>query len=276
MSDHNILNSATFDDKQLRHEVVVQPFIRENNNILPLGGENVVFWVKRITWSFKYRDVGLPNATQIARNKIIVSVGDIIENAEDPYPAFIQPKPIQAEIPFKVINTNQENNHQLRVTFYLDGVLVKPRPGAESLPLKKMLAFIMMDSTDRGKYALDEAATDQLEATFAELGLGSLRESIPGGLSALKSLPPALQNHVIAAIAAKNGSSVDLLGGMMPSLGGGTQINPALALPESDPLKEESSFIGDLLAVCPDEIDLSKHTLKTIAGAMIERGWRKV
>ena len=68
---------------------------------------------------------------------------------------------------------------------------------------------------------------------------------------------------------------------MMPALGVGGGFmggSTPLALPDSDPEKEESAFMGDLLAICPEECQdiLNRNMLKSIASAMVEKGWRRI
>jgi hypothetical protein len=280
MSDHNILNLATFDDIQRSFKVSVQPFIVEGGGTMDLGGMNNVFWIKEITWEFKYIDIGVPRARRLPVKEIEVYVSDILNGVTKPLPPFIEPRPVVAKIPFKVINTNLSNNHRLEVEFHLNGVLVSPRPGCEPLPLKKMKAYIMMDSTSRGKLAMDEAAADQLDETLSKLGLGTLRDSIPGGLGALKELPPPLQMAVLQGMAAK-GELPEYVGvGLgLPALGvGASNRNPTLALPDEDPEKEISAFMGDLMAILPEECEdvLKRSHLKEIAESMVGKGWRRI
>jgi len=281
MSDHNILNVANFDDMQKTFTVTVQPFIHEGSGTMDLGGMNNVFWVKHVGWEYKYIDVGYPNAKRKPIKRIEVSVGDILHKTSRALPPFTEPRPVIGSLPFTVINTNLDNNHKLQVDFHLHGVLVSPRPGHEPLPLKKQKGYVMMSSNERGKLAMDEAATDQLEETFEKLGLGSLRESIPGGISALKGLPQPIQQAVIMGLVNKGElpSLVQQFGSAFgaPALGGETSENTPLALPEADPEKESSAFVGDMLAACPEDCQDSivKH-LKNIAQTMIEKGWRRV
>lgn len=278
MSDYNLLNLAKFDDIQRTFTVSVPPFIVEGGGIMDLGGMNNVFWVKEIRWEYKYLDVGAMNARRILPVKPIqVSVEGILNSATKPLPPFIEPKPIVGRIAFRVINTNLQNNHKLEVEFHLNGVLVSPREGCELLPLKKQQAYVMMDSTSRGKLALDEASADQLDETLSQLGLGSLRESIPGGLNALKDLPAPLQIAVLQGLVAK-GELPEFVGvGLgMPALGQSHQ-DKMLALPDADPEKETSAFMGDLMGIWPEGCDeLKTSYLKKIAENMVEKGWRRV
>jgi hypothetical protein len=279
MSDFNILNRASFDDKQLRYVLKVQPFIHEGHGTLDLKGLHNVFWIKQIKWSFNYKDVGVRNARPARPKPIQVTVADILENEEKPYPPFIQPKPVVGRIPFKVINTNIDNNHQLIVTFFIDGVLVKPRSDAK-IGLKEMLGYIMMGSDKRGELAMAEAVTDKLDQQFTDLGLGSIRDKFPGGLGAFNQLPAPIQGIVINAMVQKGDlpalalGSVSHLGSSPMALGNqGNQGQPPLALAEIDPDREISSFIGDMVS---NDISVSTEELKQFAKQMIEKGWRKV
>lgn len=272
MNDFNILNRATFDDKQIRHKVIVQPFIHEGAGTIDLGGPHNVLWIKHIKWKYDYKDVGVPNARKLPINPIKVSVSDIIIDEEQAFPPFIQPKPVVGRVPLKVINTNLNNNHQLIATFFIDGVLVTPKSGAqEEITLKEMLAYIMMGSDERGKLAMAEAVTDKLDEKFAQLGLGTLREKFPTGLGAINALPAPIQNIVLQAMS-KNGELP------MPfALPNSTPFNNPLQLAmDADPQKEESAFVGDLIAACPDDSSLAKAALQQIAKTMVERGWRKL
>lgn len=284
MTDYNILNRASFDDKRKTYEVQIQPFIVEGGGSFNLGGPNNVLWVKQVSWKYEYIDVGVPNARRVHPiEKIVVSVGGgtepILDMVDVALPPFTEPQPIVGQIQFRVRNTNLANNHKLVVKFFVDGVMVKPRDGVEPPTLKQMKAYIMMDSSDRGKLAMDEAAADQLDETLTQLGFGSLRDSLPGGMAALNQMPAFMQTAVIQGLVAK-GELPEFMGAaFMPALGaGGVSQAPPLALPDADPEKEESAFLGDLLATCPEECQemLKTSHLKHIAAAMIERGWRRI
>lgn len=277
MTDHNILNRASFDDMQKNFQVSVQPFIRENSATMDLGGMNNVFWIKKVSWEYKYIDVGVPGAKKTPIIPIEVSVHDILQNAKRALPPFTEPRPVVGKVPFKVINPNLANNHKLDVEFYLDGVLVTPKPGTEPLTLKQMKAYIMMDSSARGQLALEEAATDQLEETFLQLGMGSLREMLPGGIAGLKSLPAPLQNVILQGLASK-GNLPAFLTPALPGFGGNGLSPPPLALPNVDPQKEQSTFMGDIIAAWPEDVkeNLNNGQLRKLANAMIEKGWRRV
>ena len=277
MTDHNILNRASFDDMQKNFTLSCPPFIREGTGVLELGGMNNVFWVKKISWEFKYIDVGVPGARRTEVQPIEVSVADVLKGVKRALPPFTEPKPIVGRIPFSVINTNLANNHRLDVDYYLDGVLVTPKAGSEPLTLKQMKAYIMMDSSARGQLALDEAAVDQLEEAFVSLGIGSLRDMIPGGMAALKTLPAPLQTAVIQGLVAK-GTLPSFLAPSVQAIGmNSNQVQPPLALPV-DPNKEQSVFIGDVVGAWPDDCkeNLSKEQLQKVATIMIEKGWRRV
>jgi len=272
MSDFNILNRATFDDKQLRIKVIVQPFQYENSGTLDLGGITNVLWVRHIKWLYEYKDVQVPNARKTPVKPIKVTVADILKDDDRAYPPFNQPKPVVGKVPLKVINTNIENNHQLIVTFHIDGILVTPKDGPhEAITLKEMMAYIMMGPEEQGRLAMAEAVTDKLDAKFTQLGLGSLREKFPGGLGALTSLPGPIQNVVLQAMAQNGDLPLSLMGMIQAPAN-----NPLQLAMDADPVKEVSAFIGDLIATCPDEISIPKKELQEIASAMIERGWRKV
>ena len=280
MTDYNILNRASFDDMRKTFKVSVQPFIMEGGGVLDLGGPNNVFWIKNVSWKYQYIDVGIPTARRVRPiNKIKVSVSNLFPQAIDTaLPAFTEPKPLVGKIPFSVQNTNIANNHKLEVEFYLDGVLVIPRDSVEPPSLKEMKGYIMMDATDRGRIALDEAKADQLDELLVQSGLGSIRDAIPGGMAALKALPPSLQGVVLQGLVAE-GKLPEYMA--MPALGGGgfggVAMQP-LALPDADPEKEKSAFLGDLLATIPDDCHETLKTshLKMIAVGMVEKGWRRV
>lgn len=277
MTDSGILNAASFDDIERIHVIDVQPFIREGGADMDLGGPSNIFWIKQIRWRYWYEDVGMPNAVVKPPSPIEVTVSTplemILHKTTRALPPFIEPKPAPGSVSFRVLNTNLENNHKLKVEFRLQGVLVTPRDGHETLPLKVQKGYVMMSSTDRGRLAMEEAQMDRLEETFAQLGMGSLREAIPGGLSALKALPEGIQNAVLGGLATR---------GLIPQLEGpqalglGAPPQQPKALPDADPQRESSAFIGDLLAACPDDLDISKQHLRAIAEQMVEKGWRKV
>jgi hypothetical protein len=275
MTDYNIHNRVSFDDMRKSFKVSVQPFIVEGGGVLDLGGPANVFWIKQVSWKYEYIDVGIPNAKQIRPiNKIRVSVENVLNDVDTALPPFTEPKPVVGKVHFRVHNTNLQNNHKLEVEFFLDGVLVTPRPGQEPPTLKQMKGYVMLDQTSRGQIALDEDAADQLDQTLTQLGLGNLRDKLPGGLTALKQLPAPFQTAIIHGLISKG----ELPEAMMPSLmmagmapGGTSQ----LALPDADPAKETSAFMGDLLAACPEDV-LKTSQLKEIAAAMVEKGWRRV
>ena len=281
----NILNRAHFDDKRQKFEVQVQPFILEGGQGFSLGGPNNVFWIKQISWKYEYIDVGVPNARVLRPiNKIEVSVdggadGPILYNETSALPPFDEPKPIVGRIEFRVKNTNLSNNHKLVVTFYVDGCLVKPRDGYDPPTLKQMKAYVMMSKSERGKLAMEEAAADQLEETLIGMGLGSLRDVIPGGFAGLKALPEVMQNAIIQGMVAKGELPDYMAAAIVPALGVGGNAGHAttpLALPDADPEKETSAFLGDLLAVLPDDCKIDTPHLKEIAARMVGRSWRRV
>lgn len=272
MTDHNILNRASFDDMQKTFTITVPPFIREGGGTLELGGMNNVFWIKKVSWEYKYVDVGVPGARRTPILPIEVSVADILQNSKRALPSFIEPRPIVGKIPFKVINSNLSNNHRLEVEFYLDGVLVTPRPGV-NLTLKEMKAYIMMDSSARGELALAEAAADKTDEALSQLGMGSIRDIIPGGMAGFIALPLSIQNALLHGLAAKGNISPLL------SLQLGNNNGPPLALTNNDSQKEQSSFIGDIIASWPSEESKefpTKEQLQKIANSMIEKGWRRI
>jgi hypothetical protein len=285
MTDYNILNRASFDDMRKTFKLSIQPFIVQGGGVLDLGGPDNVFWIKSVSWKYNYTDVNIPTATRTKINKIKIAIENLFPQAIDTaLPPFVEPRPMVGRIHFNVENTNVSNNHRLDIEFYLDGVLVVPRPGVEPPSLKEMKGYIMLDSTARGQEALKEAQGDKLDELLVQSGLGSLRDAIPGGgMSALLSLPPALQGAVLQGLAAKG----DIPEFMIPSImgagaplalgGSGFQQQP-LALPDLDREKETSSFLGDLFATCPEECQdtLKPRHLKQIAVDMIEKGWRRV
>ena len=248
--------------------------------VMNLGGQHNVLWIKSIDWEYRYIDVGTPGAVRARVKPIVVSVGDILKEAQRPLPPFIEPRPAVGELHFRVINTNLHNNHKLEVEFFISGVLVSPRPGKEPLPFKVMRGYVMLDSTERGRLAMKEASADKLEETLSSLGLGSLRDALPGGLEALKEYPPALQTVIIQGLVAKGEMPEFVAEGLaMPALGlgmPGAGAAPALALTDADPEKEESAFIGDLLEVSPDDFSVNKSQLRDMAVKMIKKGWRRV
>lgn len=280
MEDLNILNRATFDDKQQSFKVQIQPCILEGFGAMDLGGPLNVFWIKHIAWKYEYIDVGFPGAkVRLPLKKPIVSVSDVITDVDSALPPFQQPKPIAGRIEFKVKNTNLENNHKLELTFLLQGTLVRPKANTEPLSLKAMLAYIMMDASTKGQLAMQEAMTDELDQTLTQMGMGSIREALPKGFGALKSLPGPIQAAIIQGLIAK-GQLPESMGALALPYGGmGMGGNkPHLALPDADPQKEESVFMGDMMEVCPDECQdvLKREYLRKIASLMVEKGWRRI
>ena len=283
---NNILNSATFDDKQLKFVVSVQPYQVEGYGELNLRGMNNVLWVKHVGWKYVYKDVGAGtiNVPTDARGNplppkpIEVSVESLFDREEEALPPFIQPKPVVGKVNFKVRNTNVNNNMKLEVTFYITGVLVSPRPGAEPPTTKQMLGYIMMDASTRGKLALEEAEADLLDETLTKMGLGSLRDAIPGGFGALKALPEPMQQVITHALIS-DGKLPSAFGEGMPAFGASNNQNALKALAmDSDPDREISVFIGDLLEASPEECEdiMTRKILKQLARSMVEKGWRRI
>jgi hypothetical protein len=208
-------------------------------------------------------------------------VSDVITDVDTALPPFQQPKPIPGKIEFKVKNTNLDNNHKLELTFLLQGTLVRPKPNSEPLSLKAMLAYIMMDPGTKGQLAMQEAMTDELDQTLTQMGMGSIREALPKGFGAIKSLPAPIQAAIIQGLISK-GQLPESMGLALPFAGmagmGGMGAKPQLALPDADPQKEESVFIGDMMDVCPDECQdvLKREYLRKIASMMVEKGWRRI
>lgn len=284
--DLNILNRASFDDKQIRHRLIVQPTLYEGTNSLDLGGVTNVLWIKEIKWQYVYIDVGMYGAKRTAPQPIKVTVADILRDDTNPYPPFIQPKPVVGRVDFRVVNTNLANNHRLEVEFLINGVLVRPKAGTgDPLTLKEMLAYIMLDSSKKGELAFAEAQADHLDEKLAEMGLGSLRNQLPKGLGALKNLPEPMQAAVIKSMAAKGELPPALAEALAPqfALPGTASAMPGMPnhlqlTAEVNSEKEESAFIGDMLNVSPDECQgiLTKPILQKLAKAMVEKGWRRV
>jgi len=278
MEDLNILNRATFDDKQQSFKVSIQPCILEGFGTMELGGPLNVFWIKHIAWKYEYIDVGFPGArVKLPLKKPVVSVNDIITDVDTALPAFQVPKPLAGKIEFKVKNTNLDNNHRLDLTFLLQGTLVRPKPNSEPLHLKVMLAYIMMDPSTKGQLAMQEALTDELDQTLSQMGMGSIREALPKGFGALKSLPAPIQAAIIQGMIAK-GQLPESMGVLALPFGGAPGGKAPLALPDADPQKEESMFIGDMMEACPDECQdvLKREYLRKIASQMVEKGWRRI
>jgi hypothetical protein len=278
MEDLNILNRATFDDKQQSFKVLIQPCILEGFGTMDLGGPLNVFWVKHIAWKYEYIDVGFPGArVKLPLKKPIVSVSDVITDVDTALPPFQQPKPLAGKVEFKVRNTNLDNNHRLDLTFLLQGTLVRPKSNTEPLSLKAMLAYIMMDPGTKGQLAMQEALTDELDQTLSQMGMGSIREALPKGFGALKSLPAPIQAAIIQGLVAK-GQLPESMAALALPYGVGNNGKQTLALPDADPQKEESVFIGDMMEVCPDECQdvLKREYLRKIASLMVEKGWRRI
>lgn len=277
MEDLNILNRATFDDKQQSFKVSVQPCILEGYGTLDLGGPVNVYWVKHISWKYEYLDVGFPGArVRHPLKKPIISVSDVLVDVDTALPPFQQPKPLVGKIEFKVKNTNLDNNHRLELTFFLQGTLVRPKPNAEPLSLKAMLAYIMMDPGTKGQLAMQEALADELDETLTQMGIGSIRDALPKGFGAIKSLPAPLQAAIIQGLVAKGQLPDSMAVPALTMAGGG--VKAPLALPDVDPKKEESVFVGDLMEACPEECQdiLKRDHLKKIASVMVEKGWRRI
>ena len=82
---------------------------------------------------------------------------------------------------------------------------------------------------------------------------------------------------IIQGMAAKGELPDYMIPPNMPALGGMPGgANIPLALPDADPEKEQSAFMGDLLATSPDDCSFNKEQLKEIAQSMVEKGWRRV
>lgn len=279
MEDLNILNRATFDDKQQSFKISIQPCILEGFGTMDLGGPLNVFWIKHIAWKYEYIDVGFPGArVKLPLKKPVVSVNDVITDVDTALPPFQQPKPLAGKIEFKVKNTNLDNNHRLDLTFLLQGTLVRPKPNTEPLSLKAMLAYIMMDAGTKGQLAMQEALVDEFDQTLSQMGMGSIRDALPKGFGALKSLPAPIQAAIIQGLVAKGQLPESMAALALPFGGMSGGGKTPLALPDADPQKEESVFIGDMMEVCPDECQdvLKREYLRKIASLMVEKGWRRI
>lgn len=277
MTDFNILNRAVFDDKQIRHEIQMPPHLYEQEHTLEIGKGNV-YWIRSIRWKFGYFDVGLPTARRIELKPIKVSVGSgttsILKNDTQPYPNFVQPKPVSDKIEFRVVNENLGNNHALKVEFYLDGVLVSPKPGQSLLTYKEMLGYIMLGADKKGELAMHEASVDLLDEKMKELGIPSIREQLPMGLGGLAGLPNSLK-----ALMLNKGSTMDPSLALALGLDKSSEQPKVLSLPyDKDGKKDRSSFIGDLMFACPSNCKefLTQENLQIITDYMIDQGWRKI
>ena len=272
MIDFNILNRAVFDDKQIRHQVIMAPHLYEGGNSIEIGPDSV-YWVKHIDWKFGYFDVNMPLAKEIKVKPIEVWVNDILKGDTTPYPPFVSPKPVKNHINFRVKNNTLGNNMQLKVEFFLTGVLVRPKEGAEMPSLKEQLGYIMLSEEKKGELAMAEAAIDLVDEKMLSAGMETIRSKFPQGLGMLTALPKPLQNLLLSA------SIPGLVDEDRPRQIGGSSRNEQLKLAmDADPQKEKSAFMGDMMAGCPTTCQglLNKESLQTIAEFMIQNGWRKI
>lgn len=271
--DFNILNRATFDAKPIKQLLTVPATLYQGTISYNLG--NSVFWVKAIEWRFGYFDVGMYGAkeTKIVPIKVTVSGGaeaPLLQDAEELLPPFEIPKPIATRIDFSVNNTNLGNNHQLKVEFILKGILVTPKPGiTDPLTLKEQYGYIMSSESKKGELAMAEAAVDSLDAKMAAMGLESIRSKIPQGLGVLKALPPSLQSVIVKQMGADYAAA-------LPDNAGKNKEEAKLLALSTDPEKEKSALIGDLITCLPDAASLNREELKKMAEHMIAQGWRRI
>lgn len=270
--DFNILNRASFDNRPITIDLRVQPTVYEGSRAKMLGES--VYWVRSVDWKFGYFDVGMFGSKEIPLKKLKMTIGGgvekpLLELSEDPLSNLSPPIPITGRIDVAVQNTNIGNNHELRVKFVLHGVLVTPKSGQEPLTLKQMLGYILMDDSKRGELAFAEAVVDSLDEKMIEMGMDSIRSSLPNGLGAIKALPEPLQRIFLQNA---NPALLGLVDNQSPA----GQPLPALTLKEQLPLidedKEKSTFLGDLLTACSD---LTPDQLKAISDEMVEKGWRR-
>jgi hypothetical protein len=274
--DFNILNRASFDNRPITIDLRVAPTVYEGSRAKTLGES--VYWVRSVDWKFGYFDVGMFGSKEIPLQKLKITIGGgvekpLLELAEDPLRNLSPPIPITGRIDCAVQNTNIGNNHELRIKFVLHGVLVTPKPGQDPLTLKQMLGYIMMDDAKRGELAFAEAVVDSLDEKMVDMGMDSLRSSLPHGLGAIKALPEPLQKIFL------QNANPALLG-----LDSGNPQDPAAPihaltlkehlehLPLVDSEKEKSTFLGDLLTACSD---LTPEQLKAISDEMVDKGWRR-
>lgn len=272
MTDFNILNRASFDDQQIRFEIQMPPHLYEINRTLELGA-GTSYWVNGITWKATYYPSGLnPVKVPIKPPTITVTSIDgtsILKEVSEPYPRFKQPKPIADKINFIVKNNTLANNMMLKMEFYLEGTLVKPKPGT-SISYKEILAYLLMDESTKGKLAMEEAMIDHLDDKLISMGQESIRSKLPQGLGSLSMLPDNLKTLFLG-----DSRMMQMLGVPMPALQESTKAQKLLEISNADPVKEKSAFIGDMLSSLPDGVNLGKEIIQTIADHMIGSGWRK-
>jgi hypothetical protein len=158
-------------------------------------------------------------------------------------PAILTPK----------IEVNIHNPSSLRVTIHLtiSGELAVPIEGSAALSEKEVLGYSLLDDSQKGMLALQEAAMDRLDERFRQLGIDSgLRDQmLAGQISDVMKLP-----------------------------GESPQMEPyALETAPKKPLDElKSLLVGDLVQYkLSSNSEISLEELQALADYLLDKDWIK-
>ena len=181
MMDFNILNRATFKKTSLEVSITAEPGTQAQH-VVPLQGGS--FCLEYVEW--KYSVSAGQSDYDWPKVPMQISIGDVIDRTASPIE--YAPPTILEDFRIRVKNPSAI---KVTVNFRLRGTHVIPIPGNIPLSEKEILGYNMLNDSQKGMLALQEAAYDRLDEHFRQLGVeGGIRNALLAGqISDLKQLP---------------------------------------------------------------------------------------
>lgn len=242
MMDFNILNRATFEETTLKFPITCPRGIVTAHKISLDGG---YFCLKYMEWRYGVAG-GQKDDDGYGWPKVPmqISVNNAI-NAKTESPVIFSPPTIlRDEITIQINNPSA-----LAVTVHLimRGVKVSPTDGSPILSDKEILGYSLLDDTQKGMLALQEAAADRLDEHLKQLGFDTNFRTL------------ALGGHF---------SGEDLKALTMQTTG---------VAEESKSTEELTSLlVGDLVKFkLNSNSTISLEEIQSLASFLLERSWRK-
>ena len=252
MMDFNILNRARFQESTLVFAVTVNPGT-DGIHLHELNGG--VFCLKHAGWKYS---VGGGQIDPYGWPKVPMRISinnAVIEQTASPIvlspPAILSPR----------IEVKIHNPSNLRVTIHLTikGELAVPIDGSPSLSEKEVLGYSLLDDSQKGMLALQEAAMDRLDDQLRQLGVDS-----------------GIRNQMLA------GQVNEALGlpGIQTALGLPEAQTP-LALSTGEATKKtqeelKSLLVGDMVQYkLKNSSDISLEEIQSLTDFLLDKDWHK-
>jgi hypothetical protein len=172
IQDFNILNRASFEDRELNFKVSVDGGCQQNHEIR-LEPEQV-FCIIEISWKYEVKDN--TNSYGWPKIPVKVSIPDILSDTTSSPHTFSPARFLRQNYTLVLCNSSDIN---VVVHFTLKGTLVTPKDGAV-ISDKEILGYSLLDDNYKGMLALGESVVDGLEA---KLGVDLRQQkALPGQL----------------------------------------------------------------------------------------------